>query len=720
MNLLASGDPLRLGPYRLLGVLGEGGMGKVYLGRDGSGRAAAVKVLRPELAHDAHMSQRFVREAQAAQAVTSTGVARVLGAWTEGGRPWIATEFLAGPTLDDAIEEQGPFDEQGVAELARELARTLQDIHAAGLVHRDLKPSNIVMTSSGPRVIDFGIARPEHGLTLTSTGQIPVTPGYGAPEQVMGQRVGPPGDVFSLGAVLAYAASGERAYQGGHVAAVQYAVVHGQPELSEVPDAIRGLIGPCLVKDPGQRPLPQQIVAAFAPPPGAKAKAKRVWQLGSLAAEIKRREAAAKRLTTFPEVPTPADPAAPSRRRLLTTLAAGGTVLAAGGGGAAWWLLSGDDDAVRKAIADEKEAVVARKPWDAKRLKPSQYEKGTAPPSLWGPQGARLSTFRPVVAGSRVVLEVTGYSLGGYDVADGSRKWTVECDARARCAAPSDGLVVTVSSDWDDPEGTLLALDSVTGEKKWTVPANAVKISGADAETVYFTTSSTESSTQVDRLGALDIADRRVRWTVPMPVECSPIAPPQIATGSGRLVVSGENGKVVTLDTRTGKVAWKLSRHTTVIAPSAPVVSEGVVYLGGPTLTARKVSDGKAVWSLPAKSERTKSSGGWGPPVIDGDALYAQDGTEISRRDKRDGKTDWARHTQGDVAPQLVAPVVQGTSLWATQDVGGEKGVAVLNKDSGDTVWVCARGNTGECLMTGAGNRVFLLRGGIVMAMPVF
>nr|WP_324618385.1 serine/threonine-protein kinase [Streptomyces sp. RTd22] len=160
MNLLGSGDPIRLGPYRLLGVLGEGGMGKVYLGRDSSGRAAAVKVLRPELAHDEHMSQRFVREAQAAQAVTSTGVARVLGAWTEGGRPWIATEFLAGPTLDDAIEEQGPFDELGVAELACDLARTLQDIHAAGLVHRDLKPSNIVMTSSGPRIIDFGIARP--------------------------------------------------------------------------------------------------------------------------------------------------------------------------------------------------------------------------------------------------------------------------------------------------------------------------------------------------------------------------------------------------------------------------------------------------------------------------------------------------------------------------------------------------------------------------------
>lgn len=718
MNLLGSGDPLRLGPYRLLGVLGEGGMGKVYLGRDSSGRAAAVKVLRPELAYDENMSQRFVREAQAAQAVTSTGVARVLGAWTEGGRPWIATEFLAGPTLDDTIEEQGPFDELGVAELARELARTLQDIHAAGLVHRDLKPSNIVMTSSGPRIIDFGIARPEHGLTLTSTGQVPVTPGYGAPEQVMGQRVGPPGDVFSLGAVLTYAASGERAYQGGHVAAVQYAVVHGQPDLSEVPESIRALIGPCLVKDPAQRPLPQQVEAAFAPPPGSKAKAKRVWQLGSLAAEIKRREAAAKQLTTFPEIPPPADPAAPSRRRLITALAAGGAVLAAGGGGAAWWLLTKDDDAVRNAIADEKEAVVARKPWDAKRLKPSQYETGTAPPSLWGPQGASPTASAPVVVGDRVVVEETGVSLGGYDVTDGGRRWTVECSLLARCAAPSDELVVTVGNDLD---GTLLALDSGTGKKKWTVSVEAaLGVVGADAETVYFMASSTGHSTDADRLGALDIAARVIRWTVPMPVECSSTTPPLLAAGNGRLVVCGKNGKVVTLDTRTGKVAWKLTRRTTVIDPIAPTVSEGVVYLGGPTLTARKAKDGTEVWSLPAKSELSKSSGGWGPSAIDGDALYAQDGTEISRRDKRDGKTDWVRRTEGEVAPQLLPLVVQGKSLWATQDVTGEEGVAVLNKESGDKVWTYSRGQGFRWKMTGAGNRVFLTSFGSLTAMPVF
>ncbi|MEJ8643200.1 serine/threonine-protein kinase [Streptomyces sp. MS1.HAVA.3] len=266
MKPLESGDPIRLGPYRILAVLGEGGMGKVYVGQDGEGHVAAVKVLHPHLTHDQNLTQRFVREAQMARAVAGGSVARVLDARTEGGRPWIATEFLTGPTLADAVRSHGPFDEPTVRALAAALAHALRDIHAAGLVHRDLKPANIVLTATGPRVIDFGIARPEHGLTLTATGQVPVTPGYGAPEQVLGQRVGPPADVFSLGAVLVYAASGQQAYEGSHVAAVQYEVVHGEPRLDRVPPTLQQLIGPCLAKDSALRPLPDQIIQYFAPP----------------------------------------------------------------------------------------------------------------------------------------------------------------------------------------------------------------------------------------------------------------------------------------------------------------------------------------------------------------------------------------------------------------------------------------------------------------------
>ena len=212
-------------------------------------------------------------------------------------------------------------------------------------MHRDLKPSNIVMTSAGPRIIDFGIARPEHGLTLTTTGQIPVTPGYGAPEQILGQRVGPAADVFSLGAVLVFAASGRRAFDAGHVAAVQYEVVHGEPNLTQVPAELQPLIAPCLAKDAGVRPGPHQIASAFAPPKGAE----RAWKRGPLADDIRRRESGVKELTTLP---TTGGVGSVPRRRLLTSLAAGGTVLAASGGAGVWWLQRDDRNS---APASEEE-----------------------------------------------------------------------------------------------------------------------------------------------------------------------------------------------------------------------------------------------------------------------------------------------------------------------------------------------------------------------------
>ncbi|WP_143676176.1 serine/threonine-protein kinase, partial [Streptomyces milbemycinicus] len=200
---LADDDPMRLGPYRLLGVVGAGGMGKVYLGVDAAGRTAAVKALRAADDVDPGMLDRFRREAEVARSVRGPGVAAVLGHGVWAERPWLASEFLPGLTLTRAVERFGPCAEADVRALGAALAGTLAEIHAAGLVHRDLKPSNVVLTRGGPYVIDFGIARPEHGMTLTGAGSAPATPGFSAPEQVLGRRTGPPGDVFALGAVLA-------------------------------------------------------------------------------------------------------------------------------------------------------------------------------------------------------------------------------------------------------------------------------------------------------------------------------------------------------------------------------------------------------------------------------------------------------------------------------------------------------------------------------------
>lgn len=407
MKPLGAGDPIRLGPYRVLGVLGEGGMGKVYFGREDGGRTAAVKVLLPELAHDPHLVQRFLREAHTAQAVTSGGVARVLNAQVDDhdGRPWIATEFLTGPTLDDAVRQYGPFGADGVRALAAPLAATLRDIHTAGLVHRDLKPANIVLTSAGPRVIDFGIARPEHGLTLTTTGQVPVTPGYGAPEQVLGQRVGPAADIFSLGAVLAYAATGQRTFDGTHVAAVQYEVVHGEPQLDSVPPELRQLIAPCLAKDPAHRPTPEQIAGAFAPPPGAD----RIWRTGALAEDIERRGAEADRQAAVVGQESGAG-TGPSRRRLLrSALVAGGVLAASGGATGAWWLLREEPREIPRPDRPGTPRRCRSSSGGTGRLRascgvrcPWRRDRSTA----WSPPRCRYSTWsssRPRAAASRRV-----------------------------------------------------------------------------------------------------------------------------------------------------------------------------------------------------------------------------------------------------------------------------------------------------------------------------
>ncbi|MFE3221384.1 outer membrane protein assembly factor BamB family protein [Streptomyces antimycoticus] len=685
MNPLGTGDPLRLGPYRLTGVLGAGGMGQVYLGRDSGGRTVAVKVLRPELSHDTGMAQRFVREAHAAQAVRSDGVARVLAAQTEGGRPWIATEFLAGPTLDQAVERYGALEEPTVRALGAALVRTLHDIHGAGLVHRDLKPSNIVLTSRGPRIIDFGIARPEHGLTLTTTGQTVATPGYAAPEQVLGQRTGPAGDVFSLGVVLAYAAGGRPVYEGGHVAAVQYQVVHGDPELGSVPGALRPLVEPCLSKDPGGRPGLDWIGQALAPPRGAD----RAWKSGPLAQDIARREADARRMAALP-----GDRTGLSRRRLIGTLAAGGTVLAAGGGGVAWWLLRGD------------EAEAGGRPWEAEPL--AHYNEGTAPSPLWGPVDlgsigvADARTPAPLPVHDLVVALAEGGRLRAYDVRTGRARWTSRtAGPTGRPLAVSDDTVLTV-----DSEGVLHALNAQNGKERWKVSAaEAATLLAVDDKAVY-------TATRGGELRAVALTSQTFLWTVPSPVRTSEKNPAAAAVADGRLVVCGEDGQVVALDTARGETLWGPARHGTTAL--APAVADGTVYLGGRSLTALTLSTGEKKWSQPSGGGH-----GWGAPVVEKDVVYAVDATDLSARRTDDGTDAWTLTFASEDSSQD-APVIAGNSVWAGAGEAGSRGVAAVDTCDGRLAWPYTQGTEGRWALSAAGNRVFMLHNGTLTAMPVF
>ncbi|MFE6688537.1 serine/threonine-protein kinase [Streptomyces sp. NPDC057743] len=265
---LAPGDPRRIGSYALLGRLGAGGMGRVFLARSAGGRTVAVKVVHEEHASDDHFRARFRREINAARRVGERYTAPVLDADPDAELPWVATGYVPGPSLEHVVRQYGPLPADSVRVLADGLLRALKDIHAAGIVHRDLKPSNVMLTVEGPRVIDFGIARALDASVeslLTSTGMVIGSPGFMAPEQILGQEVGVASDVFALGCVLMYAATGQLPF-GQDVTnqhAVMYRIVEGEPQLDAVADqALRELIGHCLAKDPEQRPGVETLLEA--------------------------------------------------------------------------------------------------------------------------------------------------------------------------------------------------------------------------------------------------------------------------------------------------------------------------------------------------------------------------------------------------------------------------------------------------------------------------
>ncbi|MEW2051306.1 serine/threonine-protein kinase [Streptomyces sp. NPDC005476] len=269
VGALGVGDPQRVGPYRVVGRLGAGGMGRVYLARSKGGRAVAVKVVRPELAEDREFRQRFAREVAAARRVNGVFTAGVVDADTEADPPWLATAYVPGISLDSAVARHGPWAAGPVTTLAAGLAEALEVIHSAGLVHRDLKPSNVLLAADGPRVIDFGISTATEASAITRTGVVIGTPGFMSPEQLTGSAVGPASDVFALGAVLAFTASGTGPFGVGSAQGLMYRIVHERPDLDAVPEALRELIGRCLAKRPADRPDVDELLGGLTDAAGA-------------------------------------------------------------------------------------------------------------------------------------------------------------------------------------------------------------------------------------------------------------------------------------------------------------------------------------------------------------------------------------------------------------------------------------------------------------------
>jgi serine/threonine protein kinase/Tol biopolymer transport system component len=264
MKPLEAGDPTSVGQgrYRLVGRLGQGGMGVVYFGRSQSGRAVAVKVVRPELSTEPGFRRRFADEIAAARRVGGFHTAPVVDADPHGEPAWLVTAFVPGPTLQAVLAGVGVLPVDTLTVLAAGLAEALEAIHRAGVIHRDLKPANIIVAEDGPRVIDFGIARALDGTALTQTGLQIGTPGFLAPEQLTGGTVTAAVDMFALGIVLSQAA-GAAPFGDGPSAARHYRVVHEQPDLAGVPAQLRAAIAACLSKDALSRPSPADFLAGL-------------------------------------------------------------------------------------------------------------------------------------------------------------------------------------------------------------------------------------------------------------------------------------------------------------------------------------------------------------------------------------------------------------------------------------------------------------------------
>lgn len=348
MMRLRREDPRVVGSFRLHRRLGAGGMGVVYLGSDRKGQRVALKVIRPDLAEDQEFRSRFAREVSAARRIRGGCTARLVAADLEAERPWFATQYVPGPSLHDKVAEDGPLSAAEVAAIGAALSEGLVAVHEAGVVHRDLKPSNILLSPKGPRIIDFGIAWATGASTLTHVGTAVGSPGFLAPEQVRGAAVTPATDVFSLGATLAYAATGDSPFGHGSSEVMLYRVVHEEPQLRGVPDALAPLVQACLAKDPEERP-------------------------STLELSLRLKEIAAREAQGLGELRPPAPRSAEADRptgRLADT----------------------GQDTLRDTLADPRRAARGDRPQRVRRRPPGPHSpgtpapRGTVPPARGGPQ----------------------------------------------------------------------------------------------------------------------------------------------------------------------------------------------------------------------------------------------------------------------------------------------------------------------------------------------
>ncbi|MFI6585464.1 protein kinase [Embleya sp. NPDC050493] len=635
MEQLDASDPKRVGPYVLLLPLGSGGMGKVYLGRSAAGRAVAVKVIRADFAADDHFRDRFRAEVAAARRVSGAFTAPVVDADPDGDPPWMATAFVSGLSLHDAVRRHGPLPEPSLRMLLAGLSEALVGIHAAGVVHRDLKPGNVLLALDGPHVIDFGIARALDGTSFTREGTIVGSPGYMSPEQSLGQPVTAASDLFALGATMLYAASGQRPFGSGPPVAVLRRVVGDQADTASLPPSLREMVAACLDKDPVRRPTPHALID-FVSREGVHPHT-RSWLPDAVTRDVGRAadvltglpasygptglpasygptserttghqapptitrstmapaEQPAQSAPAPPGMPAPHGPPAPvrrepSRRWLVRGLAASAAVAVSGGTAAV--LLSGNDGSGNKAAAT-----------------PADAASGSAtPPAVPAPPPVVAHPPLPAPTGRKGVL----------DGPAAAAKWTVKAGGPISDVAVYGGSVIAAGTNGRD------AFDTVAGRPRWTLPVvvDGTKHQGfaaGDDRAVYLTGTGTASRQYL--LSAVRPDTGTELWRLPLPRrEWLPFGVSGVVDGIAFVTGSVNGGSeippprfvwAVDLETRTG--VWETVGEDITglfVPPHGPDLllhGDGELGRDGRLTTLDSARRGARGWTRPLPPEST-------------------------------------------------------------------------------------------------------------------
>ena len=711
MDPLEADDPRVIGGFRLQARLGAGGMGRVYLGFSPAGRAVAVKVIHPHLARDEAFAARFRREVAAAQAVNTAYAAPAIAAGPGDDPPWMATAFVPAPSLQDVVTAAGPLPEEAVWKLAAGLAEALRAIHACGLVHRDLKPGNVLLAADGPRVIDFGIARVLDGTRLTTTGSVLGTPLYMSPEQAQGGSVDPPSDVFSLGGVMYFAATGQTPFGTGIPATVLYRIVFTEPNLDGLSPQLRSLVAACLDKNPAARPTPAQLAAALMPAASAEsplaASGLEYWpapvaqfiheyhaRLDPEGTQAWRTSDVTRADTgiTPPERPPEGGPAIPrrraggrhsrsagpaagmGRRRALASLAGA----AVAGVGVAGWEFSRSNasgaSTGRLALSQPggKQVPPGTKIWrftanaavGAVAAAAGVVYAGTngntvfaldaaTGTQIWRGVTTSQTNNQMVLAGRSLVIS-GGTGLYALATGSGRQLWNVSTDVSVPLAVAGDVVYAGIAPK-NPTTGGVTAYDASTGALLWTHPFGPVSdVAGGLAVTggvVYATTSDGE-------IFALSPADGAVRQHL----SGSFAQFGAVAVADGVIYAAGgsDNGSVFAVDGATKRTLWqrdlgKASLQATTLATSNGVVFAGVLRTLNPAdpraggLYALNGTTGQQLWSTPVPGGVNVA------PVVAGDAVYtgSADGL-VGAWQASTGNKLWSYSVPGKMGSEVV------------------------------------------------------------------